>query len=70
MSNLKPVPRRSAPELTPAELEERRGADLARVGRFLGRLQAAGFFGTVTVHLEQGRLTRLVTEQSQRVDDL
>jgi hypothetical protein len=61
---------RQAPELTGAQLSERHAADLARLGRFLGRLQDSGYFGKVTVVLQNGKLVELRTEQTLKVDDL
>lgn len=71
MSKIAPVPslpRR--PVDTPEQLEERRSADLARVGRFLARLQSSGYFGRVTITLQNGKLVELRTEQTLKVDDL
>ena len=61
---------RSAPELTSVQLTERHAADLARLGRFLGRLQESGYFGKVTLSLQNGKLVELRTEQVLKIDDL
>ena len=66
---LAPV-RRAAEPLSHEELEVRRAADLARVGRYIGRLQEAGYFGKVTLSFQDGRLHELRTEQVIKVDDL
>jgi hypothetical protein len=65
---LAPVARR--PEPTQEELDSRRAADLARVGRFIGRLQEQAFFGKVTVSFQNGKLVELRTEQVVKVDEL
>ncbi len=67
-AKLAPVVRR--PEPTQEELETRRAADLARIGRFIGRLQDQAFFGKVTVSFQNGKLTELRTEQVVKVDEL
>jgi hypothetical protein len=69
-SKLVGVPARRAADPTVEELDERRAADLARVGRFIGRLQASGYFGKITINLQNGKLVELRTEQVLKVDDL
>lgn len=69
MSKLATVAPRRPPESV-EELDERRAADLARVGRFLARLQASGYFGKVTVSLQNGKLVELRTEQVLKVEEL
>jgi hypothetical protein len=61
---------RRSPELSSGELSERHAADLARLGRFLGRLQDSGYFGKVTLSLQNGKLVELKTEQVLKIDDL
>jgi len=68
MSKLVGVPARRANDAE--ELEERRAADLARVGRFIGRLQGSGFFGKITISLQNGKLVELRTEQALKIDEL
>ncbi len=68
-AKLAPVPVRRAPE-TKEDLEARRAADLARIGRYIGTLQDAGLFGKVTLTFQNGRLCELRTEQVMKVDDL
>jgi hypothetical protein len=58
------------PESTPEELDERRASGLARVGRLIGRLQASGFFGKITVSLQNGVIVEVRNEQVLKVDDL
>lgn len=61
---------RPAPELTTEQIAVRHAADLARIGRFLGRLQDSGYFGKVTISLVDGNLVELRTEQVIKVGDL
>jgi hypothetical protein len=68
-AKLAPVPPRRPPE-TKEELESRRVSDLARIGRYIGTLQDAGYFGKVTLTFQNGRLCELRTEQVMKVDDL
>jgi hypothetical protein len=67
-AKLAPVPRR--PPDTAEELTTRRAADLARVGRFLGRLQDEGYFGKVMLSMQNGKLVELRIEQVMKVEDL
>jgi hypothetical protein len=68
-AKLAPVPSRRPVE-TQEEIGARRVADLARIGRYIGRLQDAGYFGKVTLSFQNGRLCELRTEQVMKVDDL
>jgi hypothetical protein len=58
------------PAETPEALAEKRAEDLARVGRFLGRLQDKGYFGKVTISFQNGKLVELRTEQTLKVEEL
>lgn len=68
-SKLASVPTRRAAESS-EQVTERRAADLARIGRFLSRLQDSGYFGKVTISLQNGKMVELRTEQVLKVDEL
>lgn len=52
------------------QLDQRRAAELAKIGRFLQRLQDASFFGRVTISFQNGKVTTVGTEQSLKLDEL
>jgi len=57
------------PEEEPAELDAKRAEGLARVGRLIGRLQASGYYGKVTVSMQNGKVTEVRCEQVLGVND-
>ena len=63
------TPVRPPREETKEDLELRRAKGLARVGNFIARLQEKGYFGKVTVSLQNGVITQLLLEQIYKDED-
>lgn len=60
-AKLAPVIRRE-PE-TEEIIDAKRAEGLARVGRLIARLQQAGYYGKVTVSMQNGKVVEVRTEQ-------
>lgn len=58
------------PAVTEGELTEQQAADLARIGRYIAKLQGNGFFGKLILSLQNGKLCELKVEQVLKVGDL
>lgn len=67
---LVPVTARRSPDLTPEQAQERRAAQLARIGRFIERMQEARYYGKITVTLTDGDLVEVRAEQVLKINDL
>jgi hypothetical protein len=54
--------RQSEPE-TEEVIDRKRAEGLARVGRLIARLQSSGYYGKVTVSMQNGKVVEVRTEQ-------
>lgn len=69
MSKVHLMARKSAPPETDA-LALRRAEGLAKIGNFIARLQDAGFFGKVTISLQNGVFAEARIEQVLKDDEI
>jgi hypothetical protein len=53
---------------TPSEADL--SAQTRKIARFVERLHQAGFYGKVTLSLQNGHITDVRTEQTRKLDDL
>lgn len=63
------VPPRRSPE-TAEEMERRRAEGLAELGNFIGKLQARGYFGKVTITMQNGVIGQYLIEQVLKSGEL